>query len=277
MLEEGALDAARPEAMFGLHVVSSLPTGVIGYRSGPMMAASDRFTLQVTGRQTHGSRPWSGVDPIVASAQIITGLQNIVSRQLDITEAPLVISIGAIQGGVRYNIIPDGVEMLGTLRSFDAAMRRDAIRRMELTAKSIAAASGATATLSVRDDGNPTLVNDVALTARALPSLERVAGKNGVRTIGLQTTAEDFAHYARRVPSFFFWVGVTPPSRDPATAAFNHSPLFFVDEAGLAVGLRALLAVAVDELERPPAPASAVPPSAAPASAAPASAAPVRK
>jgi amidohydrolase len=252
MLAEGALDKPKPEAMFGLHVVSSLPTGVIGYRSGPMMAASDRFTLQVTGRQTHGSRPWSGVDPIVASAQIITGLQSIVSRQLDITEAPLVISIGAIQGGIRYNIIPDGVEMLGTLRSFDAGMRNDAIRRMELTAKSIAQASGATATLSVRDDGNPTLVNDPALTARVLPSLERVAGKPGVRVIGLQTTAEDFAHYARRVPSFFFWVGITPPRKDPATAAFNHSPLFFVDEAGLAVGLRALLAVAVDYLEQPP-------------------------
>ncbi|HTV19352.1 MAG TPA: amidohydrolase, partial [Polyangiaceae bacterium] len=158
MLAEGALAAAKPEAMFGLHVVSSLPTGVIGYRSGPMMAASDRFTLKVTGRQTHGSRPWSGVDPIVASAQIITGLQNIVSRQLDITAAPAVVSIGAIQGGVRYNIIPDGVEMLGTLRTFDEGMRKDAIRRMEQTAKSIAAASGATASLSVRDDGNPTLV-----------------------------------------------------------------------------------------------------------------------
>jgi amidohydrolase len=217
-----------------------------------MMAASDRFTLRVAGRQTHGSRPWSGVDPIVASAQIITGLQNIVSRQLDITEAPLVISIGAIQGGIRYNIIPEGVEMLGTLRSFDEGMRQDAIRRIEHTAKSIAAASGATATLSVRDDGNPTLVNDPALVARALPSLERIAGAKNVRVIGLQTTAEDFAHYARRVPSFFFWVGVTPPPRDPATAAFNHSPLFFVDEAGLGVGLRALLGIAVDYLEHPP-------------------------
>jgi amidohydrolase len=249
MLAEGAFDGAKPEAVFGLHVVSSLPTGVIGYRSGPMMAASDRFTINVVGRQTHGSKPWAGVDPIVASAQIITGLQNIVSRQVDITQIPTVVSVGAIKGGIRSNIIPDSVEMIGTIRTFDPGVRKDVLARMERTAKGIASASGATATLSVAEDGNPTLVNDPALTERMLPSLERVVGKKNLREISLQTTAEDFAFYARRAPSLFFWVGVTPKGRDPATQAFNHSPLFYIDEPGMAVGMRALLAVAVDYLQ----------------------------
>jgi amidohydrolase len=250
MLAEGVFEGAKPEAVFGLHVVSSLPTGVIGYRSGPMMAASDRFTIDVVGRQTHGSKPWAGVDPIVASAQIITGLQNIVSRQIDITQIPTVISVGAIKGGIRSNIIPDSVEMIGTVRTFDPVLRKDVLARMERTAKSIASASGATATLTVAEDGNPTLVNDPALTERMLPSLERVVGEKNVREISLQTTAEDFSFYGRRAPALFFWVGVTPKGRDPATAAFNHSPLFYVDEPGMAVGMRALLAVAVDYLQK---------------------------
>jgi amidohydrolase len=250
MLAEGVFEGAKPDAVFGLHVVSSLPTGVIGYRSGPMMAASDRFTINVVGRQTHGSKPWAGVDPIVASAQIITGLQNIVSRQIDITQIPTVISVGAIKGGIRSNIIPDSVEMLGTIRTFDPVLRKDVLVRMERTAKSIASASGATATLTVAEDGNPVLVNDPALTERMLPSLERVVGKKNVREISLQTTAEDFSFYGRRAPALFFWVGVTPQGRDPTTAAFNHSPLFYIDEPGMAVGMRALLAVAVDYLQK---------------------------
>jgi amidohydrolase len=249
MLAEGAFDPVKPRAIFGLHVVSSLPTGVIGYRSGPMMAGSDRFTINVKGVSTHGSRPWSGVDPIVASAQIITGLQSIVSRQIDITQTPTVISVGAIKGGVRYNIIPDSVEMLGTIRTFDEGVRKDVIERVKRTAQNIASASGASATFSLLEERNPTLVNDPALTRQMLPTLERAVGKDDVREISLQTTAEDFAHYAGRVPALFFWVGVTPRDRDPALAPFNHSPLFYVDEAGMAVGMRALLAVAVDYLQ----------------------------
>lgn len=252
MLAEGLFDIAKPQAVFGLHVIASLPTGVIGYRSGPMMAGSDRFTIEVTGRQTHGSRPWGGVDPIIVAAQIMTGLQTIVSRQVDITEIPTVISVGAIKGGIRFNIIPDSVEMVGTIRTFDKAVRADVIQRMERTAKSIAAASGATATLSIGDAPNPPVINDAALTQQSLPSLERVAGKGNVRTISLQTTAEDFSFYGQQVPALFFWVGITPPDRDPATAAFNHSPLFYVDEAGMSTGVRAMLAVATDYLQRPP-------------------------
>lgn len=249
MLAEGLFDMAKPEAVFGLHVIASLPTGVIGYRPGPMMAGSDSFTINVQGRQTHGSRPWGGVDPIVAASQIVSGLQTIVSRQVDITSIPAVISVGAIKGGIRFNIIPDSVEMVGTLRTFDTGVRADIIERMTRTVQNIAAANGATATLTVRDSAIPPVINDATLTTRVLPSLERVAGKDNVRMIGLQTTAEDFSFYGMKVPAFFFWVGITPPGRDPATVAFNHSPLFYVDEAGMRTGMRAMLAVASDYLQ----------------------------
>jgi amidohydrolase len=252
MLAEGLFDIAKPQAVFGLHVIASLPTGVIGYRSGPMMAGSDRFTIEVKGRQTHGANPWNGVDPIVVAAQITTGLQNIVSRQIDISKIPAVISVGAIKGGIRFNIIPDTVEMIGTIRTFEPSVRSDVIERMERTAKNIAAASGATATLTIAPAPNPPVINEPVLTQQSLPALERVVGKGNVRTINLQTTAEDFSFYGQRAPALFFWVGITPPDRDPATAAFNHSPLFYVDEAGLGVGMRALLSVATDYLQRTP-------------------------
>jgi amidohydrolase len=249
MLEEGLFDIAKPEAVFGLHVIASLPTGVIGYRSGPMMAGSDSFKLVVEGRQTHGSRPWGGVDPIVASAQILTGLQTIVSRQVDITRIPVVLSVGAIKGGIRYNIIPDSVEMVGTLRTFETQVRSDVIERMQQTATHIAEASGAKATLTFRNEVSiPPVVNDPALTERALTTLSRVVPADQIREISLQTTAEDFSFYGKAAPAFFFWVGITPPDRNPETAAFNHSPLFYVDEAGMRTGLRALLALATDAL-----------------------------
>jgi amidohydrolase len=249
MLTEGLFDIAKPEAVIGLHLIASLPAGVIGYRTGPMMAGSDRFTIVVNGRQTHGSRPWGGIDPVVVASQIITGLQTIVSRQVDITETPSVISVGAIKGGIRFNIIPDSVEMVGTIRTFDKTMRADVIQRMDRTVKSIAAASGATATLTIGPTPNPPVINDAQLTQRLLPSLEKVAGKDNVRTISLQTTAEDFSYFGQNIPSLFFWVGVTPADRDAVTAPFNHSPLFYMDEASLPVGVRAMLTVATDYLQ----------------------------
>jgi amidohydrolase len=249
MIKEGLWSVARPEAVFGLHLIASLPTGVIGYREGPMMAGSDRFRIVVTGRQTHGSRPWGGVDPIIVAGQIMTGLQTIVSRQVDITETPSVISVGAIKGGIRFNIIPDSVEMVGTIRTFDKDIRADVFRRMERTATSIAAASGASATIEFGDAPNPPVVNDQALTRRTLPVFERLVGRQNVRTISLQTTAEDFSYYGQEIPSLFFWVGVTPHDRDPATAPFNHSPLFYLDEASLPVGVRAMLTAAVDYMQ----------------------------
>jgi amidohydrolase len=252
MLEQGAFDLVPPEAAFGLHVHSSMHAGVIGYRPGPFMAASDRFSILVTGRQTHGAYPWNGVDPIVVASQIVLGLQTIVSRQLNISQAPAVLTVGAIKGGIRNNIVPDSAEMIGTFRTFDPAMRDGLVARMKRTAESIAEASGATAKLTIADDGNPVVNNDPELTKRILPSLERAAGKDKVKAIGLQMGAEDFAYYGRKVPSVFVWVGITPPDRNIMTAAPNHSPLFYVDESGLEVALRAMLDVAVDYLQGPP-------------------------
>jgi amidohydrolase len=247
MLEDGLFDIVRPEAVFGLHVHASLNAGVIGYRPGPFMAGSDFFKLVVKGRQTHGARPWDGLDPIVVSAQIVNGLQTIVSRQVDVADEPAVVTIGAIKGGIRHNIIPDQVEMLGTFRTFTPEAREDVSRRIRTTAEHIAAASGASVEMQLGTDPNPSVINDADLTRRLLPSLERAApGK--VRAIGLQTSSEDFSFYGRRVPSLFVWVGVTPSGQSVLTAPSNHSPRFYVDEAGLTVGLKALLAVATDYL-----------------------------
>lgn len=257
MLEQGAFKMAKPDVMYGLHVMASLPSGVIGYRAGPLMAGADSFTLVVKGRQTHGSRPWGGVDPIVVSAQIVQGLQTIVSRQLDITAIPAVITVGAIKGGIRFNIIPDEVQMIGTVRTFSTDVRNDIVRRMQTTASSIAQASGATATVRFKDLSKPEsadeislppVVNDDAVTAAALPVFERLVGKDNVRQITLQTTADDFSFFGQQVPSLYFWIGITPRDRDPQKAAFNHSPLFYLDEAGMNTGVRALLALTVESL-----------------------------
>jgi amidohydrolase len=257
MLEQGAFKVAKPDVMYGLHAIASLPTGTIGYRSGPFMAGIDSFTIVVKGRQTHGSRPWGGVDPIVTSAQIVTGLQTIVSRQIDITAIPAVITVGAIKGGIRFNIIPDEVQMIGTVRTFSTDVRNDIVRRMQTTAGNIAEANGATATVRFKDlakpgsseeVSGPPVVNDPAVTAAALPVFERLVGKDHVREISLQTTADDYALFAQQVPSLYFWIGITPPDRDPAKAAFNHSPLFYLDEAGMNTGIRALLALTTEYL-----------------------------
>jgi len=259
MLEQGAFKLAKPDVMYGLHVMASLPTGVIGYRAGPFMASADSFTLTVKGRQTHGSRPWGGVDPIVTASQIVLGLQTIVSRQIDITAIPAVITVGAIKGGIRFNIIPDEVQMVGTVRTFSTDVRNDIVRRMQLTASNIAEASGATATVRFKDLSKPesadeitvpTVVNDAAVTAAALPIFERLVGKANVREVSLQTTADDYAVFAQQAPSLYFWLGVTPPDRDPAKVAFNHSPQFYLDEAAMITGVRALVTLTTEYLSK---------------------------
>ena len=259
MLEQGAFKLAKPDVMYGLHVMASLPTGVIGYRSGPFMASADSFTLTVKGRQTHGSRPWGGVDPIVVSSQIVLGLQTIVSRQVDITAIPAVITVGAIKGGIRFNIIPDEVQMVGTVRTFSTDVRNDIVRRMQATASNIAEASGATATVRFKDLSKPesadevsvpTVINDAAVTAAALPLFERLVGKANVREVSLQTTADDYAVFAQQAPSLYFWIGVTPPDRDPKRVAFNHSPQFYLDEAAMITGVRALLTLTTEYLSK---------------------------
>jgi amidohydrolase len=249
MLKEGLFSEVKPEAVFGLHVSSTLNSGVIGYRSGPFMAASDAFRIEVIGRQSHGSRPWSGVDPIVAGSQIVVALQTIVSRQIDITQLPAVVTIGKFDGGVRHNIIPDRAELYGTLRTFDKGMRSDIISRIERTATNVAASSGAQAEVKFDKANNPVVLNNPQLTERMLPTLRRVAGDDKVVVLPLVTGSEDFAHYADVVPGLFFYVGVTPPGKDALAAPSNHSPLFYIDEPGMALATRALAAVAIDYLQ----------------------------
>jgi amidohydrolase len=247
MLKQGLFADLKPEAVMGLHVTSNLNTGRIGWRSGPLMAAVDSFTIVVKGRQTHGSRPWQGVDPITTAAQIVGGINTIVSRQLDITDTPAVVSFGAIKGGIRENIIPDSVEMIGTIRTFQPEHRVQIFDRIRRTAENIAESQGATAEVRI-DEGYPVTVNEQRLTERMLPTLRRVAGEPNVVRVPLTTGAEDFSYYAQEVPGLFVFVGVTAPGTDPRTAPTNHSPLFLVDEAGLPVALDALVSLATDYL-----------------------------
>jgi amidohydrolase len=255
MLAENLFGAARPEAMFGLHVFSTINVGQIGVRPGPLMAASDRFSITVKGRQTHGSRPWGGVDPVVAAADLIGSAQHIVSRQLNISKLPVVVSFGAIHGGLRYNIIPDAVKLEGTIRTFDEGMRTDVFARLRRTAEHVAAAHGATVDHAIpvseadpRDIGNPVTMNDVALTEKMLPTLQSVVGASNVIDPGYTMGAEDFAFFANEIPSMYFFVGATPRGSDPMAAPSNHSPEFFLDEEALKIGARALLAVATEYL-----------------------------
>ena len=249
MLKEGLFKDFKPEAVFGLHVFSTLPAGTIGYRKGPLMAASDFFSVQVVGRQTHGSRPWGGIDPIVASAAVIDNLQSVVSRRTDIAALPAVLTIGSIHGGIRNNIIPDDVKMLGTLRTFDDGQRKRIVADMRNVIESVSHAHGAKGTLDIGEEaGNPVTYNDPALTTRALPSLQAVAGVDKVVEMPLITGAEDFSWYAKEVPALFFFVGSTAPGIDPLTAPSNHSPLFKLDESALDLGLRAMLQASLDYL-----------------------------
>jgi amidohydrolase len=253
MLKQGIFRDFKPEAVFGLHVFSTLNAGQVGWRSGPAMAASDRFNIVIQGRQTHGSRPWGGIDPIVAAADVIGTAQTIVSRRQNISKQPVVVSFGAIKGGIRYNIIPDSVELVGTIRTFDEGMRQAVFKDLQNVAEHVAAAHGATAIAKVPDTkGNPVTVNDPALTSRMLPSLQRAAGAANVVEMDLNMGAEDFSFYAREVPGFFFFVGATPKGQDPLKAPSNHSPEFFLDESALDVGFRSMLQVALDYLHGAP-------------------------
>jgi amidohydrolase len=249
MLAAGVFDRYKPEVAFGWHAWASLNTGIVGYRSGPFMAGSQAWKAVVSGRQTHGSRPWQGVDPIVTAAQIINGLQTVVSRQVDITRIPAVVSVGAIEGGVRNNIIPDSVEMIGTIRTFDAAQYEQVTQGMRRMVENTAEANGTTAEFTLDPYRNPVTYNDPALTARMLPTLRRVAGEENVREIPLITGAEDFAYFAQAVPSLFVMVGVTPKGTDVTKAPANHSPLFYLDEAALPLATRAMAEMAADYLK----------------------------
>ena len=252
MIAEGALQNPVPQAIFGLHVTSRLPLGMVGYRPGPTMASSDKLKITVHGRQTHGAAPWLGVDPIVTAAQVVLGLQTVVSRSIDLTQEPAVVTIGAIKGGVRENIIPDSVEMRGTIRTFNEEMRDDIHERVTTLAEAISRGSRAGCKVCITKN-YPVTVNDPVLTEAMVPTLQRVAGPNspgkGLLLVQKVTGSEDFSFFQRLVPGLFFFVGVTAPGIDPAKAPSNHSPRFAADERAFLIGVRALAHLSCDYLE----------------------------
>ena len=248
MLKEGVFENPKVDAIFGLHVFP-MEVGHVEYRPAGLMASSDNFYITVRGRQTHGALPWNGIDPIVAAAQIVMGIQTLTSRQTDLTLTPAVVTVGMMRGGIRTNIVPDSVEMAGTIRTFDERVRAQLHERLAKTAESIAAASGATALVRIQKM-TPVTFNDPPLTGRMVPTLERVLGKANVKLGQPTTTAEDFAYYQQAVPGMFFFIGVTPKDR-VGQAAPNHSPRFFADEGVLVPGMRALANLAVDYLSSP--------------------------
>jgi amidohydrolase len=222
--------------------------GTVAVRGGPFMAESDSFRIIVKGVQTHGSRPWGGVDPVLAAARIVDGLQSVVSRRVDITRSPAVVSVGAIKGGIRYNIIPDQVELIGTVRSFETETRDAIWDDIRLIAGKTAQAHHASAEVSFEQHTRVTR-NDVALTERLRPALQRAAGVEQLIEMPVSTVAEDFAYFADEVPGFYYFVGSTAKGVDAATAPSNHSPKFHLDEAALGIGVATMLGV-VEEAVR---------------------------
>jgi amidohydrolase len=250
MIRDGVMENPKVDVIFGLHVGPG-PLGQLSVRPGPVMAASNSFTVVVRGKQSHGAQAWNGIDPIVVGSQIVMGLQTIVSRQVDISQLPAIITVGAFQGGVRNNIIPDSVVMLGTVRTFDMNVRREVLRRVAQTASQIAVSAGATARVQI-DSGYLVTRNDSALTMRMTPTLQWAAGAGQLAVPGLWTASEDFSFFQERVPGVYFNLGVTPANQDWRTVPVNHSPLFFVDEAALPTGVKAMTALAVDYLMSAP-------------------------
>jgi amidohydrolase len=253
MLKEGAFADPEPEAIFALHVASEYAAGEIAAVPGGAMASSDRMRIVVRGRGTHAAQPWRGVDPIAVAARLVLALEALPAREIDL-RLPSVVTIGAIHGGTRNNVIPDEVELLGTIRALDPELRRELHERVRRTVAGIAESAGASAELTL-DDGNPITWNDPALHDRMRPSLARVAGA-GLVPGHPRTGAEDFAFFAQQVPGLYFWLGVRDPKLAAADAAANHSPRFLVDERALVLGVRALAQLVVDyaEASRSPGP-----------------------
>jgi amidohydrolase len=246
MIKEGVLQDPKPDAVFGLHVTSALPSGRIGYRAGPAMASADELRIKITGRQGHAGYPWRTVDPVTTAAQVVLGVQTIVSRRTDLMKAPTVVSISTINGGSRFNIVPETVEMTGTIRTYDAQVRSGVHRDLRQVAENIAASANAKADVEIIELYDP-LVNHEKMTARMTPVLMRAAD-NDAGVVTPTGAAEDFSFFLNEVPGLFFVVGVVPRDQDPATAAPNHSPNFFVDEKALVTGVRALSMVTVNYL-----------------------------
>lgn len=245
MVKEGVLENPKVDVIFGMHIQSISALGTISYRPAGMMAASDWFTIKVKGKQSHGAAPWMGVDPIMISAQIINGLQTIVSRQTELTKEAAVISVGRINAGIRENIIPEEAVMSGTIRTLDNDMRNKIHEKIKLTATKIAESGGATAEIVI-ENKTPVTYNDPALTEKVVGSLEKAAGKENVVRINAVTGAEDFAFFQQKVPGLFFFVGAMMPDQDPNTVPAHHTPDFMIDERGMLTGLKAMLNVTLD-------------------------------
>lgn len=240
MIKDGVLDNPKVEAIFGLHINSQTPIGTITYKSGATMASSDWFTIRVKGKQTHGSQPWGGIDPIYISALIVNGLQGIVSRQSELTKAPVVITVGKINAGVRSNIIPEEAVLEGTIRTLDPAMQRETHERMKKVASTIAEAYGATATVDI-DTKTLVTYNNPALTEMMVPALEKAAGKGNVRAKEWTTGAEDFSFFSDKVPGLFFFLGGMPAGMSEKEAYPHHTPDFYIDDSKLDVGIKAFV------------------------------------
>jgi amidohydrolase len=243
MIEERVLESPRPHAIFGLHVFPGY-VGKIAYRRGEVMASQDKLNITIKGTQTHAAKPWMGVDPIVVASQVVMGLQTIISRQTDLVASPAVISIATIQGGIRFNTMPDRVEMSGTIRTLDRKNQIDIHGRIQKTAKMIAESAGTSAEVNI-SMGSPIVNNDPTLTDQMVPTLERVAGKEEVLIAPQTTTSEDFGFYQEKIPGLFFFLGTTPVGGEKT---FPHTPHFFVDEKAIIAGIRAMANLAVDYL-----------------------------
>jgi amidohydrolase len=254
MVKEGVFASWKPDALLGLHVVSWLNTGVVGVRAGAAMASSDSFRISVRGRQSHGATPWKGIDPIPTASEIVLAAQTIVSRELDLNASPAVVTFGTFNGGERFNIVPDKVELAGTIRTFDEGMRKKIALALRRVAEHVAAAHNASveAQIPSRDSINPVTYNDPALTVSVRARLEKALGNEHVIEAERWMASEDFPYLARAAdaPSVYFFVGVTPRGSDAASAPSNHSPRFFLDEGALAVGMTAMLEAALGFLAK---------------------------
>lgn len=245
MVKEGVMENPKVDAIFGLHIESDIEVGKIQYKSGAFMASSDWFHIVVKGKGSHGSQPWKGIDPIQVSAQIMEGLQNIVSRQSELTKAPVVITVGKINGGVRNNIIPEECVMDGTIRTLDNAMQQEVHEKIKLTATKIAEASGATAEVTI-DTKTLVTYNTPELVKKMIPSLQSAAGVANVSEREWVTGAEDFSYYGTKAPSFFFYLGGMPKGTNPKNAPPHHTADFFVDDSGMKTGVKAFCDLVID-------------------------------
>ena len=248
MVEEGIIEKFGIEVFFGLHINSKTEVGTIRYRPKGALAAANRFIIKVKGAQSHGSQPWAGVDPIAISAQIINGLQHIISRQTELTKEAAVISIGKFTAGVRNNIIPEEAEMVGTIRTLDKEMQAEIFERIERTATLIAESAGGKAEVTI-EEGYPVTYNDPALTAKMLPTIFRTAGEENVVVSRPITGAEDFSFFANKVPGLFLFLGGMPKGKNPMEAAPHHTPDFYVDDAGMKLGVRTLCNLTIDYMK----------------------------